>query len=279
MKFEGNYRPLRRAARRGGSGVAGPCSAPPARLRRRDRQAVAGTVVHPTTWVPTLDDTVAVVIVEPVAANMGLSPVDGFLTGLRRCDASALLLFDEVITGFRLGVGGATGWSGVTPDLVLRQGDRGRPAGRRLQGVAAVVIARSGRCTRPARCREPAGPTAGLAVLSQLDASACERLATAALADGLSAFADAGVAAVVPASARWSARSSCPTPPTPPTPRVPVDFATVAASVDLGHTRRGSTGCWTTASRGSRAVRGHVPSLTLTPTSRPPAARAVTPTL
>ena len=52
----------------------------------------------------------ACVIVEPVAANMGLvRPAPGFLAGLRRaCDeAGALLIFDEVITGFRLGPGGA----------------------------------------------------------------------------------------------------------------------------------------------------------------------------
>src|SRR5580704_16375116 len=46
-------------------------------------------------------------------------PVPGFLKGLRAaCDAvGALLIFDEVISGFRLGPGGATAWSGVTPDL------------------------------------------------------------------------------------------------------------------------------------------------------------------
>ena len=82
--------------------------------------AVADTVVVPYNVVPELDDRVACVIVEPVAANMGLvAPAPGFLEGLRAaCDAAgALLVFDEVITGFRLGPGGATGWSGVTPDL------------------------------------------------------------------------------------------------------------------------------------------------------------------
>jgi glutamate-1-semialdehyde 2,1-aminomutase len=60
------------------------------------------------------------VIVEPVAANMGLvPPAPGFLEGLRAaCDrASALLIFDEVITGFRLELGGAQERYGVTPDL------------------------------------------------------------------------------------------------------------------------------------------------------------------
>ncbi len=63
---------------------------------------------------------VACVIVEPVAGNMGLiEPRPGFLEGLRGlCDRyGALLLFDEVITGFRLGRGGAQERYGVTPDL------------------------------------------------------------------------------------------------------------------------------------------------------------------
>lgn len=64
---------------------------------------------------------IACVIVEPVAANMGVvSPKDGFLQGLRQiCDKyGALLIFDEVITGFRLQASGAVGYFGVTPDLV-----------------------------------------------------------------------------------------------------------------------------------------------------------------
>jgi len=82
--------------------------------------AVADTEVVPYNAVPELDARVACVIVEPVAANMNLvAPEPGFLAGLRAaCDtAGALLVFDEVITGFRLGPDGATGWSGVTPDL------------------------------------------------------------------------------------------------------------------------------------------------------------------
>ena len=64
---------------------------------------------------------VAAVIVEPVAANMGVvGPAPGFLEGLRTlCDKyGALLIFDEVITGFRLGIGGAQSWFGVRADLV-----------------------------------------------------------------------------------------------------------------------------------------------------------------
>ena len=82
--------------------------------------AVADTVVVPYNVVPEVADDVACVIVEPVAANMGLvPPAPGFLEGLRAaCDrAGALLIFDEVITGFRLGPGGAQERYGVTPDL------------------------------------------------------------------------------------------------------------------------------------------------------------------
>lgn len=64
---------------------------------------------------------VAAVIVEPVAANMGVVlPEEGFLKGLRQlCNESgALLIFDEVITGFRLAPGGAQSWFGVKADLV-----------------------------------------------------------------------------------------------------------------------------------------------------------------
>ncbi len=65
---------------------------------------------------------VAAVIVEPVAANMGVVlPAEDFLPGLRRLCSSfgALLIFDEVITGFRLGRGGAQGLFGITPDLTI----------------------------------------------------------------------------------------------------------------------------------------------------------------
>jgi glutamate-1-semialdehyde 2,1-aminomutase len=63
---------------------------------------------------------VAAVIVEPVAGNMGcVPPVDGFLSGLRElCDRhGALLVFDEIITGFRVAPGGAQERYGVVPDL------------------------------------------------------------------------------------------------------------------------------------------------------------------
>ncbi|MGD1011769.1 MAG: glutamate-1-semialdehyde 2,1-aminomutase [Acidimicrobiales bacterium] len=82
--------------------------------------AVSATIVAPYNEVPELDDSVACVIVEPAAANMGLvAPEEGFLGELRAaCDrVGALLIFDEVITGFRVGRSGATGIVAVTPDL------------------------------------------------------------------------------------------------------------------------------------------------------------------
>lgn len=63
---------------------------------------------------------IAAVIVEPVGANMGVvPPADGFLEGIRRLctENGALLIFDEVITGFRLAPDGAQGYFGISPDL------------------------------------------------------------------------------------------------------------------------------------------------------------------
>ncbi len=67
-------------------------------------------------------DQIAAVIIEPVAANMGVvCPRPDFLQQLRTlCDQyHAVLIFDEVITGFRLGIDGAQGWFRVTPDLTV----------------------------------------------------------------------------------------------------------------------------------------------------------------
>jgi glutamate-1-semialdehyde 2,1-aminomutase len=87
------------------------------------------TIVVPYNDVEAVADAVmkygeglAAIIVEPVAGNMGVvPPVDGFLPVLRQmCDASgALLIFDEVITGFRVARGGAQELYGITPDLTV----------------------------------------------------------------------------------------------------------------------------------------------------------------
>jgi glutamate-1-semialdehyde 2,1-aminomutase len=91
------------------------------------RAAVADTIVLPFNDLAALESLfqergseIAAVIVEPVAANMGMVlPVDGFLAGLRLlCDRhGSVLIFDEVITGFRVALGGAQERFGVTPDL------------------------------------------------------------------------------------------------------------------------------------------------------------------
>ncbi len=118
VKFDGNYHGhVDALLAKAGSGVqnqglSGSAGVPDS--------VVADTIVLPYNQVPTLTDDIAVVAVEPVAANMGLvPPLPGFLQGLRtECDrVGAMLLFDEVITGFRLAYGGAVEWSGVAPDV------------------------------------------------------------------------------------------------------------------------------------------------------------------
>lgn len=72
--------------------------------------------------VETSPGRIAAVIVEPVAANMGVVlPADGYLEGLRHMctEAGALLIFDEVVTGFRVAAGGAQERWGVRPDLTI----------------------------------------------------------------------------------------------------------------------------------------------------------------
>jgi glutamate-1-semialdehyde 2,1-aminomutase len=91
--------------------------------------AAADTIVLPYNHLAQVDEifmergeAIAAVIVEPIAANMGVvPPVDEFLEGLRALcsEAGALLIFDEVITGFRVAFGGAQSLFGVTPDLTV----------------------------------------------------------------------------------------------------------------------------------------------------------------
>ena len=82
---------------------------------------IADTVIAPYNMIPLIASDVAAVLVEPVAGNMGcIPPNPGFLAGLREaCDASGtLLIFDEVMTGFRIARGGAVERYGVSPDLI-----------------------------------------------------------------------------------------------------------------------------------------------------------------
>jgi glutamate-1-semialdehyde 2,1-aminomutase len=93
------------------------------------RGATADTIVAPFNALEVVEDIftregerIAAVIVEPVAGNMGVvPPLPGFLEGLRAITArhGALLLFDEVMTGFRVHPGGAQALYGVTPDLTM----------------------------------------------------------------------------------------------------------------------------------------------------------------
>ncbi len=170
--------------------------------------AVADTVVAPYNRVPDLDDEVAVVMVEPVAANMGLvPPAPGFLEGLRAaCDrVGALLCFDEVITGFRLGRGGASARLGVQPDLwcfgkVIGGGlPLGAFGGRRdvMEQLAPLgPVYQAGTLSG-----NPLATAAGLAVLAELDAAAYTMLDGRAgeLATMLGdVIADAGLPVQVP---------------------------------------------------------------------------------
>jgi glutamate-1-semialdehyde 2,1-aminomutase len=177
--------------------------------------AVADTIVVPYNDDAAVDEALArygeelaAVLVEPVAANMGLvPPADGFLAGLRRrCDAhGALLVFDEVITGFRLGSAGAQGVYGVVPDLSIF----GKVIGGGLPlaavgGRADVMdeLAPVGPVYQAGTLAgNPLATAAGLAVLAELDADAYGRLeeTATALADGLrAAISTAGPAVQVP---------------------------------------------------------------------------------
>lgn len=145
----------------------------------------------------------AALLVEPIAANMGVVPPrEGFLELLReRADATgALLVFDEVITGFRVARGGAQELYGVTPDLTImgKIVGGGLPAaaygGRRdlMERIApAGDVYQAGTLSG-----NPVAVAAGLATLAKLDAAAYDRLAstTNRLAQGLrDAAAAAGV--------------------------------------------------------------------------------------
>jgi len=169
---------------------------------------VADTLTAPYNDVRAVEEVVSVhardlaaVIVEPVAGNMGcVLPAAGYLEGLREITrrAGALLVFDEVITGFRLGLGGAQGHYAVTPDLTCLG---------KIIGGGLPVGAYGGRADIMARVA-PEGPVyqagtlsgnplamaAGCAALDALRAPGVyERLAalTTKLTDGLAAAAKA----------------------------------------------------------------------------------------
>ena len=127
---------------------------------------------------------IAAVIVEPVVGNMGVvHPDDGFLEGLRRVTSAhgALLVFDEVITGFRLAYGGVQTMRGITPDLTCL----GKVLGGGLPLAAVGGRADVMRLLAPegpvyqagTRSGNPLAVAAGLSTLEQLErAGVYERL-------------------------------------------------------------------------------------------------------
>jgi glutamate-1-semialdehyde 2,1-aminomutase len=142
----------------------------------------------------------AAILAEPVPANMGVVPAaPGFLELLReQADRTgALLVFDEVISGFRVARGGAQEWCGVLPDLTIL----GKIIGGGLPAAAyggspalMEMIAPAGDVYQAGTLSgNPLAVAAARATLELLDASAYERLArtTVALAGGLRAAAQA----------------------------------------------------------------------------------------
>jgi glutamate-1-semialdehyde 2,1-aminomutase len=183
-----------------GSGVA--TLALPASAGVTAAQTV-GTVVVPWNDPSALEraldgHSVAAVILEPIAANMGVVPPrDGFLEQVAELAraSGALLIFDEVITGFRVAPGGAQQLYGVEPDLTVlgKILGGGLPAAafagsRELMERIAPVgdVYQAGTLSG-----NPLATAAGLATLRQLDADAYSRLGklTERLRDGLLALA------------------------------------------------------------------------------------------
>jgi glutamate-1-semialdehyde 2,1-aminomutase len=154
-----------------------------------DRDAVARALA---------EHEVAAAIAEPIAANMGVvPPEDGFLELLREATraAGALLIFDEVITGFRVARGGAQELYGVEPDLTVL----GKVLGGGLPAAAFAGPREAMERIAPAGdvyqagtlSGNPLAVAAGLATLARLDDSAYARLATLTdrLADGFASLA------------------------------------------------------------------------------------------
>jgi glutamate-1-semialdehyde 2,1-aminomutase len=148
---------------------------------------------------------IAAIIVEPVAGNMNcIPPVPAFLEGLREVcnDSGALLIFDEVMTGFRVSLGGAQGRYGITPDLTClgKIIGGGMPVGA-LGGRAEIMsqLAPSGPVYQAGTLSgNPLGMACGLAtleVLTRPGAFQRAEAAAAAITQGLRERAEvAGVA-------------------------------------------------------------------------------------
>jgi glutamate-1-semialdehyde 2,1-aminomutase len=162
-----------------------------------DREAVARALA---------DHEVAALLAEPVAANMGVVPPEaGFLDFLRTAtrEAGALLVFDEVITGFRVAAGGAQDLYRVDPDLTVfgKVVGGGLPAAG-FGGPAAAMtrIAPAGDVYQAGTLSgSPLATAAGLATLRRLDAAAYRRLGelTERLAKGFAGLCDGRPLSVV----------------------------------------------------------------------------------
>jgi glutamate-1-semialdehyde 2,1-aminomutase len=141
---------------------------------------------------------VAALIVEPIPGNMGLvPPKPGYLQALRRlCDeAGALLIFDEVISGFRVALGGAQALFSVRPDMTClgKIVGGGLPLGvyGGRSDVMKVVAPEGPVYQAGTLSGNPLAMAAGLAMLRQLDVKSYERL------DALGARLESGLHAVI----------------------------------------------------------------------------------
>jgi glutamate-1-semialdehyde 2,1-aminomutase len=189
---------------RAGSGATGlPASAGVTVGAARDTLVVDYNDLERVAQLVAEEEDVAAVIVEPVAANMGVVlPQPGYLEGLRRLTArhGSLLIFDEVITGFRLGRGGAQELYAIAPDLTVlgKIIGGGLPVGAYGGSVAVMrLIAPLGPVYQAGTLSgNPLAMAAGLATLRGLTPSVYQQLeeAGALLATGLQHHAeDAGV--------------------------------------------------------------------------------------
>ena len=207
MKFSGHYHGHADSLlAAGGSGVANQGISGSAGV---PKSAVADTIVAPRNELPELDESIAALILEPLPANMGIVPPSpNFLLELRKaCDSKGdLLIFDEVITGFRLSKGGASQWYGVQPDLwcfgkVIGGGlPMGAYAGSKeiMSNIAPLGdVYQAGTLSG-----NPIATAAGIAQLHILNNDAAYGALTESarnLSDGLfEIFKNAGIEAVVP---------------------------------------------------------------------------------
>jgi glutamate-1-semialdehyde 2,1-aminomutase len=202
----------------------------------------AATVVVPWNDRAAVDEalakhSVAALLAEPIAANMGvIPPAGGFLEFLREesSAAGALLVFDEVITGFRVARGGAQERYGVEPDLTVL----GKVLGGGLPAAAFAGprellerVAPAGDVYQAGTLSgNPLATAAGLATLRQLDPAAYERLGelTERLAAGLAGLGANRPLSVASAPGLVTLFFSA---------EAPVDFATASACDLQAHAR------------------------------------------